>query len=243
MKKNKVICIIVVIALILGIIVYKKFIEVPGNVAGELAIEELMKNLYFEEAEKYLEKIFVEDGNIDNPLPEFDDISKAPQNWIWNVVYKNLDNEENSYTYEQIQEKLVLLFSEKLNISFPEEGINNLIVKNATTGNYSKVENLNVKKEYKYCIKTSTQEDNIYKLYILEYVIQDDIENSTYILFDKSENEIKRYRYNNEIEKEEIQQEIKNDVVMQNLDLNEKQIKMEVENIDKINLISVHKEN
>ena len=41
-------------------------------------------------------------------LPEFQNINEAPKEWIWNVLYKNLENEENKYTYEQIQEKLNL---------------------------------------------------------------------------------------------------------------------------------------
>ena len=238
MNKNKVIWIIVII-LILGFVVYKKFIEVPGNIAGQMAIEELLKQVYYEEADNHLEKIFVKSGNIEDPLPKFDNINNAPEDWIWMVLYNNLENEENSYTYEEIQEKLTLLFSQNLKKTFPEEGIKDLIEKNAKTGKYNKIEIENNNKEYMYSIKSSTQEDNIYRINIIEYTIIEDKENYSYRLIDKNKNEVKEYTYNDMTQEDEIKNQIQLDINQQNYNMNRKEIAMKVEDVNKIIIISV----
>ncbi|MGN1299081.1 MAG: hypothetical protein ACI4UE_03765 [Candidatus Scatovivens sp.] len=204
-KKQKLIVAIIIAIIIIGIVVYKKFIEVPGNVAGERAIEELLQQVYYEDAEKCLEDIFVSNENIEDPLPEFSDINEAPEEWIWMVLYNNLENEENLFTYEQIQEKLISLFSENLNKKFPEEGVKGLIEKNLESGNYYKIENINNSaKKYGYSIKTLTQEDTTYRINILQYEISADL---------------------NQEEQTMI----------------EKEIKIEVEDVGKAKIISVHK--
>ena len=52
MKKDKIIYIIIIV-LILGVVIYKKFIEVPGDVAGQIAIEDLISQVHYEDAEKH----------------------------------------------------------------------------------------------------------------------------------------------------------------------------------------------
>ena len=94
MKKDKIIYIIIIVV-ILGFVIYKKFIEVPGHIAGQMAIEDLISQVYYEDAHKHLEDIFIENENSFNSLvlPEFQDINEAPVGWIWNFLYNNLENE------------------------------------------------------------------------------------------------------------------------------------------------------
>lgn len=238
MKKDKIIYIIIIV-LILGFVIYKKFIEVPGHVAGQMAIEDLISQVHYEDAEKHLKDIFIEYENNFNviALPEFQNINEAPKEWIWNVLYNNLDNEENKYTYEQIQEKLINLFSSEIQNKFPEQGIEELIEKSKENNLYYKVDlkNNNAKK-YGYCIKSLTQEDNIYKIYIIEYTLL--MDNQKYILIDKSGNELNRYE-----NKDGIQYEIDADISQNEYDLIQKEIVIKIEEVGKPNVISIIQNN
>lgn len=234
MKKDKIIYIIIIV-LILGVVIYKKFIEVPGDVAGQIAIEDLISQVHYEDAEKHLKDIFIEKENNFNSisLPEFQNINEAPNSWVWNVLYNNLENEENEYSYEQIQEKLIELFSNKLEIKFPEEGIEGVLEKNKENDLYYKVElqNNNTNK-YGYNIKTLSQEDNIYKIYIIEYELLCDEQN--YILIDCDGNEINKF---------ESEDEIENEISRNEYNLNKKEITIKIEETGKPNVVSIVKKN
>ena len=235
---KKLIIIISIAIIILGFIIYKNFIEVPGHVAGQRAIEELMSQLYHEEADKHLEKVFVKTG-LDNPLPEFENINEAPKDWIWRVLYNNLNSEENLYTYNQIQEKLTEVFSEKLTIKFPEEGIENLIEKDSN-GNYIKLGINDTINYYNYSIKTSIQEDNTYRVDFVEYLIVNDLENRKYIFKDSKENTIKEYNYKEkELSLSQVDKLIKEEIITNEYDLTRKELKMEIKDINNIEIISV----
>lgn len=234
MKKDKIIYIIIIV-LILGFVIYKKFIEVPGHIAGQMAIEELISQVHYEDAEKYLKDIFVEYENNFNviALPEFQNINEAPKEWIWNILYNNLENEENNYTYEQIQEKSINLFSNKLEMKFPEDGIVGLIEKNKKSNTYYKkdIKNNNSKK-YGYCIKSLTQEDNMYKIYIKEYTLLIDGEICT--LIDKDGNELNKYDY-----KEGIEIQIDEEISLNDYNLIQKEIAIKIEQAGNPNIISI----
>lgn len=239
MKKDRIIFYIIIIVLILGFVIYKKFIEVPGHIAGQMAIEDLISQVHYEDAEKYLKDIFIQNENSFNSiaLPEFQNINDAPEEWIWNVLYNNLEDEENKYTYEQIQEKLIKLFSSEIKNKFPKEGIDGLIEKNKENDLYYKVElkNNNTKK-YGYCIKSLTQEDTMYKIYIIEYTLICDEE--TYTLIDKDGNEVNNYEYKNGIE-----YEIENEISQNEYNLIKKEIAIKIEEIGNPNVIYVTKIN
>lgn len=242
MRNNKIIYIII-IALILGFIIYKQFIEVPGYVAGERAIEELIAQVYYEDVEKYLNNIFIKNENQLNhvSLPEFTNINEASEEWIWMVLYTNLESEENTYTYEQINEELVTLFSENLNKKFPQNGIEGLIAKNEETGMYYKLDIEKGLKNYRYCIKTQSQEEKIYKINIIEYTFLNNEENFTYTLIDKEGNELNKYNYEGKTEEEKckIKLQIEKEISENQYNLTEKEIVIKVEEIGKPNVVSI----
>lgn len=236
MKKDKIIYIIIIV-LILGFVIYKKIIEVPGHIAGQIAIEDLISQVHYEDAQKHLEDIFIENENSFNNItvPEFKNINDAPEKWIWNVLYNNLENEENKYTYEQIQEKLINLFSSEFERKFPEEGIDGLIEKNIENNIYYKTEiKKDNTKKYGYCIKSLTQEDTMYKIYIIEYTLLCD--EVTYTLFDKDGNELKKYDY-----KDGIEEEIKEEISQNKYNLIQKEVAIKIEEAGKPNVISITK--
>ena len=102
----------------------------------------MIAQVHYDDAEKHVEDIFIENENNFNniSLPEFQNINEAPEKWIWNVLYNNLENEENKYTYEQIQDKLITLFSSEVNIEFPKDGISGLIEKTENNDIYQKID-------------------------------------------------------------------------------------------------------
>lgn len=234
MKKDKIIYIIIIV-LILGFVIYKKFIEVPGHIAGQIAIEDLISQVHYEDAQKHLEDIFIENENSFNviPLPEFQNINEAPEEWIWNVLYNNLENEENKYTYEQIQEKLTNLFSSEIENKFPKEGIKGVIEKSKENNLYCKIDlKNNNSKKHAYCIKTLTQEDTRYKIYIIEYTLLCD--EITYTLIDKDGKELKKYDYYDGIE-----EEIKEEISQNEYNLIQKEVVIKIDEVGKPNVISI----
>lgn len=108
---KKLITIIVVLLIILiGIVLYQR-----GAVKQEeIKIEEI------EAIEKYIHQIYMWREITDEALPCFEDINQANENWVWEVVKKNV--EEYEFTYEEIQQKAKEIFGEDFHKVFPKEG-------------------------------------------------------------------------------------------------------------------------
>lgn len=70
--------------------------------------------------ENYLGKLYMWREVTGEALPKFENINQAPEDWIWEVVKKDL--EEYELTYEQIQEKAKELFGKEFSKNFPKEG-------------------------------------------------------------------------------------------------------------------------
>ncbi len=70
--------------------------------------------------ENYLEKLYMWREVTGEALPKFGDINEASEDWIWEVVKKDL--EEYELTYEQIQGKAKELFGKEFSKNFPKEG-------------------------------------------------------------------------------------------------------------------------
>lgn len=73
-----------------------------------------------EEIEEYISKIYMWKEITGEALPRFDNINDAPDLWVWEVVKKNLDNYE--LTYSEIQDKSIEIFGENFKKQFPKEG-------------------------------------------------------------------------------------------------------------------------
>ncbi len=70
--------------------------------------------------ENYLGKLYMWREVTGEALPKFEDINQATEEWLWEVVKKDL--EEYELTYNQIQEKAKELFGNEFSKDFPKEG-------------------------------------------------------------------------------------------------------------------------
>lgn len=107
---KKLLAIICVLLLILvGMYIYKRNMTKFNITAQEV-----------EEIEEYILKIYMWQEITEEALPQFDNITNAPDIWIWEVVKKNLENYE--LTYKEIQEKAIEIFGKDFKKQFPKEG-------------------------------------------------------------------------------------------------------------------------
>lgn len=109
MKKLGIIIIILLIIFV-GMLVYKK----TTIQTSEVSMEEI------EKIENYINQVYMWKEVTGEALPCFEEINQADEDWIWEVVKKNL--EEYELSHSQIQEKAQELFGEKFNKQFPKEG-------------------------------------------------------------------------------------------------------------------------
>lgn len=86
-----------------------------------------------ESIQKYISSIYMWKEVTDEALPKFDNISDAPDKWVWEVVNKNLEKYE--LTYEDIQTKAEEIFGSNFQKKFPKEG-SEFIGYNQEKGNY-----------------------------------------------------------------------------------------------------------
>lgn len=111
MIMRKLIVIIVILAIIfVGMIVYKN-VTIKAN---QINIQEI------EKIENYMNQIYMWKEVTGEAIPVFKDINQAKERWIWEVVKKNIEEDEPSY--EQIQEKAKELFGQAFTKEFPKEG-------------------------------------------------------------------------------------------------------------------------
>lgn len=128
------------------------------------------KNVTAEDVQKiqeYISKIYMWEEVTQEALPKFDDINKAPEIWIWEVVKNNLDIYELSK--EQIEEKAKEIFGEKFSVQFPDEG-NSDFIYNSSNNKYIASE-INIDdKEDSFFVKTIQKDKNTYTVKIVEYL-------------------------------------------------------------------------
>ena len=125
---KKLIVIIIILAIIyIGMVVYKN----TAINANQISIGEI-KNI-----EEYINKIYMWKEVTGEALPNFDTIEQADEDWIWEVVKKNIEDE--APTYEQIEEKAKDIFGQAFSKPFKEEGTES-IVYNSQTENYNLVQ-------------------------------------------------------------------------------------------------------
>ena len=96
---RKLIVIIIVLIIILGgMIAYKNIVKKVDTIS----VQEI------EKIENYLNQIYIWQEITEEALPKFEEINQANEKWIWEAVKKNL--EEYELSYEQIQEKVNIIF-------------------------------------------------------------------------------------------------------------------------------------
>ena len=108
--RKLIVIIIILVIIFLGMIVYKNMTIKTENIS----IQEI------ENIENYINQIYMWKEVTAEALPDFDDINQADERWIWEVVKKNIEEDEPSY--EQIQEKAKELFGQAFAKEFPKEG-------------------------------------------------------------------------------------------------------------------------
>ncbi len=168
-KLLAIICILLVI--FIGMYIYKKNIN-----QNSITVSEVQK------IEDYISKIYMWQEITKEALPKFDDINNAPDLWVWEVVKKNL--EEYELDYNQIQEKAIEIFGEKLKKQFPKEGTEYIYYDE----NYGKYITTGIgldTQDDMFYIKKINKTKNEYEVELVEYL--EDYENAMTI---EDENEI-----------------------------------------------------
>lgn len=168
---KKLIVIIIILAIIfVGMVVYKN----ASIKTNQISIDEI-KNI-----EEYIEQIYMWKEITGEALPTFEKIEQANEDWIWEVVKKNI--EEETPSYEQIQEKAKELFGQVFTKQFPKEGTKNIIY-NQTTEQYSFVEvELDLQIDMFFLNKIEKIEEG-YEVEIVEY-----LEDNSVIFSEEPEN-------------------------------------------------------
>lgn len=113
--KKMIAAIIVLAVIFVGMVIYKK---------SEISQKQITAS-EVEKIEQYISKIYMWKEVTKDALPEFEEVNKAPDIWIWETVKNNLEDYE--LTYEQIQNKAKELLGENFQKQFPKEGTNYLI--------------------------------------------------------------------------------------------------------------------
>ena len=118
---KKLIVIIIILAIIfVGMIVYKNIVIKTENITI----------LEIEKIENYINQIYMWKEITGEALPCFEDINQANERWIWEVVKKNIEDDE--LAYEQIQGKAKELFGQDFTKEFPKEGTKYLTYNEST---------------------------------------------------------------------------------------------------------------
>lgn len=155
---KKLIAIIMILMIILiGMFVYKKIAISTHTVdMGEI-----------ENIENYLKQIYMWKEVTREALPYFEEINQANENWIWEVVKKNL--EEYEVTKEQIQTKAIELFGENFQKQFPKEGTSYLPYDEQNNLYYAEEISLD-QQEDSFCLNQIQKHEDGYEVEIIEYI-------------------------------------------------------------------------
>ena len=150
--------VIVILAVIfLGMLLYKNI----GIKKSDINIEEI------EKIESYIDQIYMWKEITGEALPCFEEINQADEVWVWQVVQKNLEEYEISYT--QIQDKARELFGEKFTKEFPKEGTEYLMYEEENDKYYPMEINLD-QQEDMFLLNQIDKIENGYEVEIVEYL-------------------------------------------------------------------------
>ena len=156
MKKLSIMIIILAIIFV-GMIVYQKL----GKSTANIEIQEVKK------IENYIHQIYMWKEITGQALPSFEEINQADETWVWQVVEKNL--EDYQFSYSQIQNKTKELFGENFKKEFPKEGTQYLIYDEQNNLYYAVQIDLD-QQEDEFLLNKIDKIKNGYEVEILEYI-------------------------------------------------------------------------
>jgi hypothetical protein len=125
--KKLIVTIVILSIIFVGMIVYKNILIKTNNIS----IQEI------EKIEDYINQIYMWKEVTEEALPYFENINEANEKWIWEVVKKNMEDDEASY--EEIQEKAQEIFGQAFSQEFPKEE-NKYFTYNEQTNKYKAIE-------------------------------------------------------------------------------------------------------
>lgn len=156
--KKMLIIIAILFIIFVGMIIYR---NAPNSEKNIVTINEI------NQIEEYISKIYMWKEVTKEALPKFDNINDVDELWLWEVVKKNL--EEQEIIYSQIQEKSKEIFGDRLQKEFPKEG-NEIFEYNQQEDLYVATSiNLDNKKDT-FLIDTIQKIENGYQVDIIEYI-------------------------------------------------------------------------
>lgn len=155
--KKLIAIIMILIIILIGMFVYKK-IAISTHTINMEEIENI---------ENYLKQIYMWKEVTREALPCFEEINQANENWIWEVVKKNL--EEYEVTKEQIQTKAIELFGENFQKQFPKEGTSYLPYDEQNNLYYAEEISLD-QQEDSFCLNQIQKHEDGYEVEIIEYI-------------------------------------------------------------------------
>ncbi len=120
-----------------------------------------------ESIEKYISQIYMWKEITNEALPTFDNINNANEQWIWEVVKKNL--EEYELDYQQIQDKGNEIFGEDFKKEFPTEGAQSFEYNEETQKYYPTETNLDDKEDV-FLLNNIEKIEDGYSVEIIEYI-------------------------------------------------------------------------
>ena len=120
-----------------------------------------------ESIEKYISQIYMWKEITNEALPTFDNINNANEQWIWEVVKKNL--EEYELDYQQIQDKGNEIFGEELKKEFPKETSQSFEYSEETQKYYPTETNLDNKEDV-FLLNNIEKIEDGYSVEIIEYI-------------------------------------------------------------------------
>lgn len=224
--KKLIVIIMILVIILLGVMAYKKTAIKTENIS----IQEI------EKIENYMNQIYMWKEITEEAIPSFEDINQANEKWIWEVVKKNIEEDEPSY--EQIQEKAKELFGQTFTKEFPKEGRQGLTYNSQKDRYIAEEVELDQQGDL-FLLDTITRTKKGYEVQIIEY-----LEDYSPMLKEEAED----YVIIRNLKEEEIgkisgsAEEEETELVKRNRDrFNKKKIQLKVEN-DKIYVEKVIKE-
>lgn len=156
--KKLIVAIVILATIFVGMIIYKKVVISANN---DISIQEV------EKIETYITKIYMWREITEEALPTFENINEANEAWIWEVVKKNL--EEYELSYSQIEEKAKELFGSDFTKKFPEKGSEYLTYDEQTNKYYAVGRGLD-EEEDSFLLDKIEKTKNGYEVEIIEYL-------------------------------------------------------------------------
>lgn len=225
--KKMIAVIIILLIIYISLVVVKKMNDENEKI-NYITVDEVLI------IETYLEKIYMWEEVTKEAIPEFTSINHADELWIWNVVGKNITDQE--IEYENIMGKAKELFGVEFEVVFPEEGGFNYIhdEDSYVLDNIS----LDAQKDCFYINKIE-KDKNIYTVEIVEYLEDYDVTNTEdeYVYVKNTDREILGKVLLAEIANKgvEIIKENIDKCVVKKIILEKESNKIYIKSVDKIN--------